>query len=321
MTSKEGINLTLCCRRYDLTQPLIDGLVKPQGIDLTWKPLVDYGEDFIKMARGSSHDIFEFSLASYVVAKFQERPVTAIPVFPMRLFRHSYIFCNVDSAIAEPLDLVGKKVGVQGFTVTAVVWLKGILQHEYGVPLEKIRWFIEREERFPIDYPRDAEIQKLPRGASLDDLLERGELDAVLSPRVIQPFQAGSKKIRRLFEDPFTVEVQYYRKTGIFPIMHTVVVRNGVLKEHPQVATALLEAFERAKRQAYGTLLDPNANAYCLAWLRTVAEEQFKTLGADPYPYNLRDNRKAIETLSQYCSEQGLTKRMLSVEELFPTVS
>src|SRR5467141_2000885 len=211
--------LTLACGRYDRTQPLIDGRVQPDGVDLTFIPLRP-GETFWRMLNHGEFDVSEMSLSSYTILRSEgDTRFIAIPVFPSRVFRHSALYVRADSTIERPEDLKGKRVGVGDYQMTAAVWARGMLAHEYGVKPEDIAWVVGKPIR-SIKPPAGIKLESIPADTTLEEMLERGEIDALVS--VMIPKALG-KTIRRLFRNPREVESAYYKKTGIFPIMHTLV--------------------------------------------------------------------------------------------------
>ena len=308
------LQLTLACGDYDLTQPLTDGTVRPRGIDLVVVTLPS-PERHWRMLRHEEFDVCELSMASYLVERSRGERFVAIPVFPHRRFRHSYVFVNADKGIEGPQDLAGRRVGLRTFQNTAGVWVRGMLQHDYGVDLGSIQWVTQDEEDVPIDAVRRFRVERVPQGTTIDEMLVRGELDAVIYPDTLPSFERQVPSVRRLFRDARAEEEAYYRRTGIFPIMHTVVVKGSVIERWPWVAVNLLEAFELAKQECYRRLRDPRRVS--LAWALHLLEEQRRILGPDPWAYGLEPNRRAIETIALYAYEQGLTERLVTPEELF----
>ncbi len=309
--------LTFACGDYDRTQPLIDGAVKPEGLELNWLVL-PHLEIWTRMLNHYEFDASELSLSSYIIARTQGKPLIAIPVFPARAFRHSYVFVNAKSGIKEPKDLVGKKVALAEFQQTATVWIRGILQHEYGVALDKIHWFTwVKQDRMEIEMPGHYQIQKIPEGAHPDELLISGEVDAMICASLFPSLLRGHPNVRRLFENSQEVESAYFKKTGIFPIMHTVAIREQLWHECPWIATSLFKTFQRAKEIAYQRINDVSPYKISLVWFRGPLKEQQEILGNDPWPYGLEKNRKTVETLAQYLHEQGLIKKKPAIEELF----
>jgi 4,5-dihydroxyphthalate decarboxylase len=311
------LQLTIACGDYDRTHPLIDGSVKPEGIELNWLVLPHF-EIWTRMLNYYDFDASEISLASYIIARTLGKPLTAVPVFPARAFRHSYIFINTKSGIREPKDLMGRRVGLAEFQQTATVWIRGILQHEYGVKMEDVQWYTwAPHQRMEIDLPRHYKITHLPSDRKPDQMLFDGELDAIMVPSLFPSLFNPPPHVRRLFENSPKVEAEYFKKTGIFPIMHSVALRQDVWEKHPWIARSLFKAFQRAKEDAYAKLKDLSPYKISLAWFRGPVEEQEQILGDDPWAYGLQKNRHVVETLSTYLYEQGLADKKLGVEELF----
>ena len=231
--------LTLACGRYDRTQALIDGRIQPEGVALTCLPLRP-GETFWRMLNNEEFDVSEMSLSSYTILRSEgDSRFVAIPVFPSRVFRHSAVYVRADAAIDAPADLKGRRIGVGDYQMTAGVWVRGLLQHEYGVRPEDVTWVVGKAVR-EIRPPDGIRLEAMPAGTTLETMLVEGAIDALVS--VVLPDSLG-RGVRRLFRDFRTAEAQYYRKTRIFPIMHTVVVRDDVYREHPWVARSIYKAF------------------------------------------------------------------------------
>ena len=312
-----SLQLTVACGDYDRTQALIDGTVKPEGLELNWLTL-PHGEIWTRMLNYYDFDASEISLSSYVTARTLHKPLTAIPVFPGRAFRHSYIFINAKSGIREPRDLEGKKLGLAEFEQTAAVWIRGILQHDYGVTLEKIHWLTWfPERRMDAHLPKKYDIQKVPLGVSPEKLLVEGSLDAVILTSLFPSLLNGVPGIKRLFENYKEVEIGFYKKTGIFPIMHTVAIREELWKEHPWIGASLYKAFQKAKELAYQRMNDLSPYKISMAWFREPMREQREVLGEDPWCDGLKKNRKTLETLVEYLYEQELIREKPKVEVLF----
>jgi len=287
--------------------------VKPEGIDLSYIPFTI--DNFYRMIKRQEFDIAELSLNNYIMERSRGNlNFLAIPVFPHRVFRHSYIYVNRKSGIKDPQDLIGKNIGVPTYHITAAVWIRGILQHEYGVQPEKLKWFTKSDHMPSFAIPRTVRIQAISSQSSLDELLLDGKLDALIETGVLSK-SMRSTKVRRLFPNFKKIEMEYYRKTRIFPIMHTVVIKSSLLRDNPSLAISMLEGFVKAKRLSYKLLEDPRLSS--LIWSNILMEEQRRLLGPDPYPYNLKDNEKVLETLVQYSHEQGFIKREVPLSELF----
>jgi 4,5-dihydroxyphthalate decarboxylase len=307
------LKLTLACGRYDRTQPLIDGRVEPEGVDLTFLPLRP-GETFWRMLNHGEFDVSEMSLSSYTILRSEgDTRFTAIPVFPSRVFRHSAVYLRADSKIEKPQDLKGKRIGVGDYQMTMAVWVRGFLMHEYGVKPEDVTWVIGRGVR-TIKPPEGIRLEPMPPDTTLETMLERGEIDAVAS--VMIPKQLGTT-MRRLFGDPRQVERDYYIKTKIFPIMHTFVLKTRLYEENPWLAVSFYRAFCRARDIAYHWMYDTDALTVSLPWVIDEVEATRKIFGPQIWDYSIEGSRPTLEALVSYLDEQKLSRRRMSVEELF----
>ena len=310
--------LTLACGDYDRTRALTTGAVQPAGVELNVVPLEPEAM-FYRMARFREFDVSELSLSTYTVLRGRGEPLVAIPAFPSFSFRHSSIFVGADAGIREPGDLFGKRVGVPKYHMTAAVWIRGNLEDEYGVAPKDIHWFEggEGARVKEVDVTLPAEIRKeaVPDGRNLGDMVAAGELDAFIGAR--RPAAFASGRVRRLFPDFRRVERAYYEKTGIFPIMHAVVLKEELARQHPWLPRALYDAFVEAKRLAYQRLDFTAALPVSLPWLVAEVEETRALMGDDPFPYGVARNRKTLESLAGYTFRQGLAPRHLTVEEMF----
>ena len=308
-----NLELTLACGRYDRTQALIDGRVQPEGVDLTFIPLRP-GETFWRMLNHGEFDASEMSLSSYTILRSEgDTRFIAIPVFPSRVFRHSSVYVRADSKIERPEDLKGKRVGVGDYQMTAAVWVRGFLAHEYGVHPEDIFWVVGQPIR-SIKPPEGVRLDVLPADTTLEEMLARGEIDALAS--VMIP-QALGTTIRRLFGDPRQVEADYYRKTRIFPIMHTLVLKTSLYERKPWLAVSFYRAFCRARDLAYAQMYDTNALTVGLPWVVDEVERTRAIFGPDIWDYSIEGSRPTLEALVAYLDEQKLSRRRMSVEELF----
>ena len=317
------LRLSLACWNYDRTRALMDGSVQPDGIELTYLDL-PVEETFFRMIRHREFDVAEMSLSSYAVSLFREpRPFVAIPVFPSRFFRHSCIYVNANAGIREPRDLVGKRVGTPEYQMTAPVWIRGILADHYGVPVDSVTYFTGGEEepgrveKQKLDLPARIRVQPIAASQTLARMLAEGEIDALHTARMPSTFRTGQGRVRRLFEDYKAVEQQYFRDTGIFPIMHTVVVRREVYEQNRWVAQALFKAFVEAQRRTYDDLDVTAALKSMLPWLTAHVEEARALMGDDYWSYGFARNRATLATFLRYHHEQGLSPRLLPPEELF----
>lgn len=314
------IPLTLACGDYEIVRALKEGVVTPDGIDLTVLTAMDSTTRHWRFLRNRDFDMAETSGSSYIVARDQGLPFRAIPVFLHRRFRHGFAFINTTKGIAKPTDLMGRKIGVKSFLVTAILWLRGILEHEYGLPHKSVEWFAELDEDINFNPPADLKLTRLSHDQSVESMLENGELDAVIHSSLIKPFVNGHPHVARLFPDHKAEELAYYRKTGIFPIMHVLGIRQEILERHPWVPLNMFHAFTQAKAIAMKRLENPRIVP--LAWYREAWEEQESIMGKDPWEYGLTErNRMNFATLAGYSYEQGLIRRPMAPEELFLDMS
>jgi 4,5-dihydroxyphthalate decarboxylase len=268
------------------------------------------------MLRNREFDVAELSMSNYLMAKYTGLPFAAIPVFLHRRFRHGFIFLNATKGITMPTDLIGKKVGLRNFQATANLWIRGILEHEFKLPHRSIQWFKQDDEEVDWTPPPDLKIQRIARGKSVEQMLVDGELDALIHPEVIQPILQKDRRVTRLFASYRELEIDYYKRTGIFPIMHTTAIKQEIVDRYPWVPINLMRAFEQAKQAAYQRMENPRIVP--LAWFRHFWEEQQELLGADPWVYGLSEtNRNTLETLMQYSQEQGLIGHKMALDELF----
>jgi 4,5-dihydroxyphthalate decarboxylase len=307
--------LTLSCGDYDRTRPLIDGSVATPGLDLTVIPLPS-AERHTRFARNLEFDVCELQIAQYLGLKSRGAPITAIPVFPHRRFNHSCVMVRMDSDILGPEDLRGRRIGVHGHFNPIALWIRGLLQHEFNVPPSEIHWVADGAEDVPgWSPPSWLRIERAPAGRKMQDLLKAGDLDAQILSDSGADASTINKVVRRLWPNYREVEVDYYRRTGIFPIRHLVVVKDEVLERDGEVALQLVRAFEDAKKQAYKYWADHRRSS--LAWFGAEQEEERALLGPDPWPYSVEKNRVVLETLLDYAFEQRLTDRRLEINEIF----
>jgi 4,5-dihydroxyphthalate decarboxylase len=276
------------------------------------------------MLRFQEFDAAEMSLSSYVMSLFWEKsPFVGIPVFPSRSFRHSCIYINRNSGIREPKDLIGKRIGMPEYQLTAPVWIRGILSDEYDVPVAGAKYFTGgqeetgRSEKLKLSLPPEIQVEPVGAGKTLSHMLDIGEIDALYSPRIPSTFLHGSGNVRRLFENHYSVEREYFRKTRIFPIMHTVVIRRDVYEKNRWIAQSLYKAFAQAQQETYGEFHETAALKYMLPWLLQHVEETRGIMGDDFWAYGLDPNVDTLETFLRYSHEQGLSKRLLKPRELF----
>jgi 4,5-dihydroxyphthalate decarboxylase len=317
------LKLTLACWDYDRTRALADGRVQADGIDLNYLSL-PVEETFFRMLRYREFDAAELSLSSYCVSLMRDDPAfIAIPVFPSRFFRHGCIFVSENSGIREPRDLIGKRVGVPEYQMTAPVWIRGILHDEYGVDPASVTYFTGgeeqpgREEKLKLALPERFRVQHIGAERILSRMIADGEIDALHTARAPSTFYSEPCKVRRLFEDFVAVERAYFAKTKIFPIMHVVAVRRDVHAANPWVAQSLYKAFVAAQRITYDDLMISAALKTMLPWQIAAVEETIRCMGEDWWSYGFAANRHVLDVFTRYHHQQGLSQRKLAPEELF----
>lgn len=317
-----NLPLTLACERYDRTEALRDGRVQVPGVDLIYLPQT-VEETFFRMSRFREFDVSEMSLSSYTISLFQGAPFVALPVFPSRFFRHSGIYVSERSGIEQPSDLVGKRVGIAEYQLTANVWIRGMLAEHHGVPIDSVDYYLGglhepgRIEKIAISVPDGVRLHPIGEQDTLNDMLVNGEIDAIYTPRAPEAFLAGEGGVRRLFEPSGPAEEEYFRQTGIFPMMHVVAIRREVYEQNRWIARSLYDSFCRAKALAEENFSETAALRYMLPWLLDEVDRTKAIMGDDFWPYGLADNRTGLETFLRYHHEQGLSERLLRPEELF----
>jgi 4,5-dihydroxyphthalate decarboxylase len=320
------LKLSFACALYDRMQPLYTGEVQPEGIELNFIAIEEPRPIFDRMSGGREFDVAEYSSSEYV-QRFagRECPFVAIPVFPSRAFRHGFIAINRKSGIGTAKDLEGKRVGVPLYTMTAAIFIRGLLQHEYGVDWQKIHWVQgavnhrgTHGDPHVLPLLKPVAIEKAPDGRSLDDLIQSGEIDATLGTSLPDSIR-GNPDIQRLFPDYVEQEKEYYRRTGIFPIMHLIAIRKDVYERHPFVATSLFNAFVRSKKIALKTMYNLRALRYMTPWLMRDLDEIDELFAGDPWPYGVEPNRRTLTALVTYLKEQHLIAESPEVDDLFAT--
>ena len=306
---------------WDRSLALMNGSVKPEGIDLTYVPAPS--DLFERMIRTAEFEAGEMSTSFLIMMNgLGDKRLVGLPLFTARDFFHSRIFINTQAGIKSPQDLKGKRIGLPDYPMTAAIWIRGLLHHEYGVTAQDVQWFqggFERAtphiQRIPLDLPPDISLTTVEDKALVGMLLD-GELDAVASPGRPRAFVEGNPKIARLFPDYREVEKDYYRRTRLFPVVHIVVLRRDVYEANRWIANSLMAAFEKARDVGWDTM-KRNMRILSLPWLSVDLEEEEDLFGGSPFEYGFEENRTALEAVVQYGYEQGLTKQRLNPEDIF----
>jgi len=316
--------LTLACWDYDRTRPLIDGLVKPKGINLKVEVLRPR-QMFPRMLEKQEFHASELSLASYAsLIGRGECPFVAIPVALSKFFRHSCIYVRKGAGIRSPQDLKGKRVGTTQYSSTAVTFMRGMLKDEYGIEARDMHWFMggltkpTEAPLIPLDLPPEIRLDFVPEGDTLERMMVEERLDALLSIYIPKLFADEWVGIERLFPDFKATEKDYYKRTGIFPIMHTIALRQDVVREHPWVPASLYKAFCESRDIALEGLWDTDALRLGLPWLIDHVEEAWRVFGKDFWAYGMKANRPALEAVGRYVHEQHFSPRVVSAEEIWP---
>ena len=307
---------------YDRNRALFDGRVQIDGCDPVYM-LLSPEEMFFRAMRSQDFDITELSFSSYLVKHSRnECPYVAVPVFLSRAFRHTSIYVRKDR-IRKPEDLKGKRIGIPEYQLTAIVWARSILQSDYGISPEDVTWVrggIDtpgRPEKIKLSLPAGVKIEDAPSDTTISDMLDRGELDGFIAPRPPSGAAASNPNVAWLFDDPTAVAKDYYRRTGIFPIMHVVGIRKELAQQHRWLPGAVFKAFSESKTKALELLADTSATKVTLPFVEEQLKAARETLGQDFWSYGVEANRKTIEAFLHYHHAQGLSARKLAVEEVF----
>jgi 4,5-dihydroxyphthalate decarboxylase len=317
------VALTIAISDYDHVRDFASGLVRAEGIDANFLTL-PIEEIFFRFAKFREWDVSELSMGKYVSLLSQnDTSLIALPVFPSRIFRQSSIYVRRDGPVKAPADLKGRRVGIPEWAQTAAIYTRGVLMHEYGLRLQDIEWHQAgvnqpgRVEKVDLKLPEGVRYVTRP-DQSLDAMLLAGEIDAAMTARPPDAFERGDPRLARLFPDYRETETAYWRKTGVFPIMHTVAIRREVFDRHPWVARNLLTAFEEAKRRSVARVFDIAAPRVPIPWCFAYAADARALFGEDFWPYGIEPNRPTLEAFLRFAHEQGVCHRPLRVEELFP---
>jgi 4,5-dihydroxyphthalate decarboxylase len=317
------LRLTIACGDYDRTRGLADGSVRPEGIDVDYVAL-DPGELFERVARHREFPVAEMSLGTYInLLARGDDGLVGIPVYPSRSFRHGSIYVNRSAGIARPADLRGKRVGTMQYQLTLNVWLRGILEEDFGVRPSDFTWVFGGQdvpgtrERAPVDIPEGVRVEMAPRGSTLGQLLVDRQIDALFAPHTPDVFHERHPEVGRLFEDYRAVETEWYRRTKLFPIMHLVVIRRDVYEADRWVAKSLFKAFCEAKARAMARLRFTGTLATMVPWLVEGFEDAQDLFGDRYWPYGVEANRAELETALRWAHGQGIARRPVTIEELF----
>jgi 4,5-dihydroxyphthalate decarboxylase len=315
--------LTFACGAYDRTMPLMTREVLVDGIDLNYVVVDEPREIFDRMAGGEGFDLAEMSLSEYICRyDAKQNPFVALPVFPSRVFRHSMITVN-RKTVRTPADLAGKRIGVPLYTMTAAVFQRGMLEHDHGVDLSSVHWVegatnAATSHGDPTAMPllKPVDLEKNQSGKSTGDLLAAGELDAVIGTSLPLAMKTNPNVVR-LFPDFRAAEQDYYTRTGIFPIMHVLVMQREIYERDPSIGPRLYKAFEEAKALSRKRMLRLQTLSYMIPWMIADVEEQERIFGGDSWPYGVEVNRVTLEALVTYLAEQNMILKTMPIEELF----
>jgi 4,5-dihydroxyphthalate decarboxylase len=323
-----NLKLTFACGSYDRIEPLADGTVKPDGIDLTVLKYDEPRELFDRLMQSEDFDLAEMSSTEHIAMTCRgDNPFVALPVFPSKMFRHGFIVVNRRSGISGPKDLEGRRIGVPLYTMSAALWCRGVLRDDYGVDLSNVTWVQGAMEKAgshgnpnPPSLLRPVKIEINRTGYSLSELLARGDIDATLGALMPEGFGADPDLVR-LFPEFKAVERDYYVRTGIHPIMHLVVIRRRVFEQYPWIGCSLFDAFERAKARAWKRLKYTGAQRCMLPWLYSETEDADAIFGGDPWPYGVEKNKATLSKAIDYMWTDHMIVRRPSLDELFVDVA
>jgi len=316
------LQISVAMGDYDRNRALYDGRVQVDGCDPVYM-LLSPEEMFFRAMRSRDFDVTELSFSSYLVKHSRgECPYVAIPVFLSRAFRHTSIYVRKDR-IRKPEDLRGRRIGIPEYQLTAIVWARSILQDDYGIRPEDVTWVRggidtpNRPEKIKLDLPPGVKIESAPEGKTISQLLDEGEIDGFIAPRPPSGAAARNPDIAWLFDDPTAVAKDYYRRTGIFPIMHVLAIRKDLAEQHRFLPAALFKAFSESKAAALELLADTSATKVTLPFVEEQLKAARETLGEDFWSYGVEPNRKTLEAFLHHHHAQGLSSRKLAVDELF----
>jgi len=311
------LKVTLTCGDYEIVRPLKEGRVEADGIDLTMLCATSSRDRHWRLDRNAECDAGEFNLCGYYMAKDRGHPYIGLPIFLHRRFRHGFVFVNAEKGIKKASDIKGGKFGCSGgMLAAACTWLRGTLGEHYGLSHKDVKWYTDRPHDIQFAHQEGFDIEIIKDGPSVEERLLSGEIDAMMSAGIPEPLMRGDKRIARLFPDYKQAEIDYYKKTQIFPIMHALIIKQDIVDKNPWVPENLAYAFNESKRIALQHLRNPRILP--LAFYMNSLEEQNQLLGRDPWQYGLNDiNRNNVGTALKYTYEQGLMAKPHSLEEMF----
>ncbi|MGF6870644.1 ABC transporter substrate-binding protein [Paraburkholderia sp. MM5477-R1] len=317
------LQLSVAVGPYDRMRPLVDGEVQIEGVDPTFM-LQEPEEIFFRAFRHADYDICELSLSSYSVKTANgTSPYIAVPVFPSRAFRHTSVYVNANVGINSPEDLKGKRIGVPEYQLTANVWVRLFLEEEYGVKASDIHWIRggyedpTRVEKIILNLPADVKLENAPEGKTISGMLEAGEIDALIGPRAPSYFDLGSPNVKYLFDDPQASAADWYRRTKLFPIMHTLGIRRTLVDQHPWLPMSVMKAFEQSKALALHRLTDTSATKVTLPFIENQLRAARQLMGDDFWSYGFAANENTVNRFLKRHHEEGLSSRQLDAKELF----
>jgi len=317
------LKLSLAMGNYDRTRAIVDGRVKIDGVDPV-PMLLSPEEMFFRAFRHQAFDISELSLSSYSISVARGNPhYVAIPVFLSRAFRHTSVYIRTDRGINRPEDLKGKRIGIAEYQLSANVWVRGILDEDYGVKPSDVIWVRGgmdtpgRPEKIKVDLPSDLTIEAAPEGATLNEMLAAGEIDGFIGPRWPRCFAEGHPHVGRLFADSIGAAEDFFRRTRIFPIMHVLGVRRSLAEEYPFLPAALFKAFSDSKRLAEDALADTSATKVTMPFVEDTLNRAQALMGPDPWSYGVQANAHVLDRFLDYHAAQGLSPRRVQIDELF----
>ena len=309
------LKLTIAFDKYDYLQPLREGQVRAEGIDLNLLT-VESGIRHERMYHYGEYDACEFSMSSYLVARGRDADwLQAIPFFPRRMWGHKFCFIKAGAGIRKPADLKGGRIGLRSYENTLALVTKGMLMNSYDLPVTDVTWVIVNKETVGFKLPPSIKVEFVEGQRKLEDLLVEGKVDAEVEPDLPRRWLRGENAIERLFPDFENDERDYYKRTGIFPIMHPVVIKKEILDRDPWVATSLYEAL-LASRRAYNEFME-QPHRLSFAWARSYLEEERRFFGKDPFYQGLKENYNDVQNLIKFADQQGMLARKLEVDELF----